>query len=138
MGFEWITLNGSCAMCLALEGYHDEEPERPHPNCDCDIFEEDTGYPPGTCWGEIEYDSELYVGGVVTIQIDVYKTCADGDEVHDYFVMEQTFDEWYQAFFEEENGEEWHEWNDELTERIHAMCDQELEYQCTTFVDPTP
>ena len=138
MGFEWITLNGSCAACLALEGYHDEEPERPHPNCDCDIFEVDEN-DPGACWAIInDDDSGLYVDGVVTFEVDVYKVCADGNEVHDFFLMEASFDEWYEAFIEEDNGKEWDEWHDELHDRMLAMCEQELEYECTTFSDPTP
>lgn len=140
MGFQWITISRSCAVCLALEGYHDEEPERPHPKCDCDIFEEDEGIPPGTCWGEIAFGSDLYyIDGVVSIEVDVFKICANGMEVHDSFDMEKSFDDWYRAFIEEEeNGEKWNEWHDELYARIQAMCEQDLEYECTTFVDPTP
>jgi hypothetical protein len=142
MAFEWITLNGSCDACLALEGYHDEAPQRPHDYCDCeifdDIFEENEGLPPGTCWGEVDEGGDLYVDGVVMIAVDVFKVCADGDEVHGSFEMEQTFDEWYDAWIEDPNGEEWQEWHDEVWDRIDGMCAHELEYECTTFVDPTP
>lgn len=137
MGFEWITLNKSCAVCLALEGYHDEEPARPHPMCDCDIFEEDDGLPPGTCWGEITLGADLYVNGVMTIPVRVYKICPNGDQVSDYFVMESSFEDWYEAFIEDDY-EAWSDWHDDMHAQIHAMCERELEYRCTTFVDPTP
>lgn len=138
MAFEWITLNGSCAACLALAGYHDEEPARPHESCDCDIFEDDPGFPPGTCWGIVEIDSDLYVDGSIMIEVDVFKICADGDEVSTSFFTEQTFDEWYDAWFEDLGGDEWWEWHNEVDARIQATCAGELEDRCTTFVDPTP
>lgn len=138
MGFEWIVLNGSCAACLALAGYHDEEPARPHVKCDCDIFEDDPGYPPGTCWAIAELGSDLWIDGMMVIEIDVYKICPNGDEISTSFHMDQLFDEWYEAFIENPGGEEWADWHDELYARIDATCAGELEDRCTTFVDPTP
>jgi hypothetical protein len=138
MGFEWILLNGSCALCTALAGYHEEEPARPHETCDCDIFESDPGFPPGTCWGVVEIGSDIYVDGVVTIEVDVFKICANGTEVSTSFFIDQTFDEWYAAWFENENGPEWTAWHAEVDARIEGACAHDLEYECTTFVDPTP
>jgi len=45
---------------------------------------------------------DLYVNGIVTIEVQVFKICADSDEVSDSFDMEQIFDEWYAAWIEEE------------------------------------
>jgi hypothetical protein len=74
----------------------------------------------------------------VTITVNVFKVCADGEEVDDFFEIEQTFDEWYDAWIENSDGEEWQEWHQEMWDEIDGMCEHELEYQCTTFVDPTP
>jgi hypothetical protein len=72
------------------------------------------------------------------IEVDVFKICADGDEVSTSFFTEQTFDEWYDAWFEDLGGDEWWEWHNEVDARIQATCAGELEDRCTTFVDPTP
>jgi hypothetical protein len=138
MAFEWTTLNGSCAVCLALEGYYDEEPKRPHDYCDCEIVDEHETPTHSDCWATIDEDSDLYVDGIVTITVNVFKVCADGDQVQGYYDTEQTFDEWYAAWIENSGGEEWEEWHQEVWNAIDAMCEQELEDECTTFVDPTP
>jgi hypothetical protein len=36
MSYEY-TSSGGCARCDAMEGYYDQEPPRPHPNCQCQI-----------------------------------------------------------------------------------------------------
>lgn len=136
MAFEWVTLDG-CAVCMALEGYYEEEPERPHPNCDCEIFEDTSEYEPGECWGNIdseewEVDTEPYY---YRITIRVTLICPDGDEVHDYFDLEQTVDEFMEAF-EEPDG--WIAINDEMHDRIDGMCAHELSWECSTFEIPRP
>jgi hypothetical protein len=136
MGFQWLTLNG-CAVCMALEGLYDEEPSRPHPNCDCEIFEDSDEYEPGECWGNIdseewEVDTEPYL---FRISIRVTLICPDGDTVHDYFDFEQTVDEFLEAL---EAPDGWVELNDEIHDGIHGVCAGVLADECSTFVDPTP
>lgn len=38
MSYEWLS-NAGCERCDHLEGVHETEPTRPHPNCLCDILE---------------------------------------------------------------------------------------------------
>ena len=35
--YHWIS-SGDCAKCSAMQGVHDDEPVRPHPNCQCAII----------------------------------------------------------------------------------------------------
>jgi hypothetical protein len=144
MSFQWIAVSQSCEICLALEAYHEEEPQRPHPNCDCEIFEEifeeKQGFRPGSCWGEVSpYDGwDTYVDGVVVKFVKVIKICADGDQVEGTIEIEQTLDDWMAAWIDDPNGEAWHEYHEEMWAGIDDMCEHELEDECTTFVDPTP
>ncbi len=143
MAFEWVVVNGSCAACEAMVGLWDEEPQRPHDYCDCDVFEdifdEEDGLSPGTCWGDVDIDDPgTYVDGVVTMFVDVHYICGDGSEVDDSFTIEQSLDEWLDAWIDNPDGAEWEEWHEEAQERIHAMCEGELEDECTTFEVPSP
>ena len=45
--FEFTT-SGGCSRCDNYDGYHDENPGRPHPNCNCEIVDRtasDSGCP---------------------------------------------------------------------------------------------
>lgn len=136
MGFQWMTLDG-CAVCLALEGLHDEEPDRPHPNCDCEIFEDTSAFEPGECWGNV--DGEVWDTDIEPfmfyLTIRVTLICPDGDTAEDSFDMEETLDE-YLDRFEDPGG--WEAFNDEMHDQIDAMCAGVLADECSTFVDPTP
>ena len=37
----YFDASDGCERCEAMEGYYDEEPTPPHPNCDCEITEEE-------------------------------------------------------------------------------------------------
>lgn len=41
---------GGCARCDAIGGVHEEKPDRPHPNCDCEIFARTVGGMSGECF----------------------------------------------------------------------------------------
>ena len=136
MGFQWLTLNG-CAVCMALEGMHDEEPDRPHPNCDCEIFESSEDYEPGECWGNVdseewETDMEPFTW---RLTIKVTLVCPDGDIADDYFDMEETLDEFVDRF---EDPDGWAEFNDDMHARIDGMCAGVLADECSTWVIPDP
>jgi hypothetical protein len=53
MSWEFIS-TGGCARCDAMEGFYDEEPERPHPYCECQIIEHEEG----TLTGHVFYYQE--------------------------------------------------------------------------------
>ena len=54
--------NGGCPRCDAMDGYHyDQEPTRPHPNCDCEITLVGT-FRRGGCY-EVEININNWVWG---------------------------------------------------------------------------
>lgn len=54
---EWIfDSTGGCVLCDDRDGYHDEKPDRPHSNCDCEIYVNMVAF--GECFRvELEWDS---------------------------------------------------------------------------------
>ncbi|MEK6325518.1 MAG: hypothetical protein AABN33_28080 [Acidobacteriota bacterium] len=48
---------GGCELCDAMEGWYDDEPSPPHPNCDCTI-----GDPPEDGGDAVNFDWEYEVG----------------------------------------------------------------------------
>lgn len=55
---EWIfDSTGGCTRCDNRDGYHDNEPERPHPNCDCEIYTAPVGGMSVDCF-ELEVNSD--------------------------------------------------------------------------------
>ena len=138
MSFEWIALNG-CAICQAMQGYYEEEPARPHPNCDCEIFDE------GRTVGErgeefLYYTDEEPIGFTSTWR--VWVVCPDGIEHSDYVEIFNSNEaslywaghpediEGYTAYIEEFNAA--------IDGAIAAAQDEIEEIECTTFSVPHP
>ncbi len=135
MGFEWLTLDG-CSVCMALEGYNDDEPERPHPNCDCEIFEGGDDLEPGWCWGDLDGEPMVLTEPLrIVTFVTVTRICPDGQEVEDQFEIEQTLDEYIEVL---EDADAWDAAYDAMHDHIDAMCANELEGRCSEFVVPDP
>jgi hypothetical protein len=89
--WEFLSLNG-CAVCNALEGTYEEEPQRPHPHCECEIVLSTKVDRHGNGWtldfesAEAGYD-ESGTRQVMTLHFTLYIECCDGevfDEPFDY------------------------------------------------------
>ena len=80
--FEFV-LGGSdpCEQCEALEGFHDEEPALPHPNCQCEVLAQtDPGQWQGAWWVDFpDFDPDDLSGGSVTVSSTVYIECVSWD-----------------------------------------------------------
>jgi hypothetical protein len=57
MGDYYFDSTGGCELCDAMEGWYDDEPARPHPNCDCTI-----GEPPADDEDAVNFDWSYEVG----------------------------------------------------------------------------
>ena len=135
MGFQWLTLDG-CAVCMGLEGHWDAEPGRPHPNCDCEIFEDVEALEPGWCWGEIEGGPEVLTQPLrIITYFSASKVCPDGQEVTEYFEIEETVDEYIERI---DDPAVWDAAYDAMLDRIYDLCANELEWHCSEFVVPDP
>ena len=89
----------SCERCAVMTGEYEHPPERPHPNCDCDVV---SMYDFGKCFSVLE----IGVGGfpeikrdeVIDVPYTVFVKCAAGEEkeitgtmsvlTNDYFVFD--------------------------------------------------
>jgi len=71
----FLTMNG-CARCNAMEGYYEEEPERPHPYCRCEIGEE--GDLTGSSLHEYYYQWQAYDPLTYTSTFDIFVVCCGG------------------------------------------------------------
>ncbi len=90
--YEWIS-SGGCERCDAMEGFYDEEPVRPHPNCQCEIINHgaETANIIEAEWDDYEWDLERRWfdngvrnrKGVLTIRGTVRVTCQNGAEFFD-------------------------------------------------------
>lgn len=135
MGFQWITLDG-CAVCLSLDGLFDDEPARPHVNCDCEIFEDLDGIDAGECWGELDGDLLILTEPLrIVTFVEVTRICPDGQEVSDHFEIEESLDEYIDRL---DDPDVWAVAYQAMHAHIDGMCANELEWRCSEFVVPDP
>ncbi len=92
--YEWIS-HGGCERCDAMEGFYDEEPVRPHPNCQCDIIHHETHTTHSIVaevtdidWTERRHwfeDGMWHWEGFFSITGDIRVQCANGTQLMDTF-----------------------------------------------------
>jgi hypothetical protein len=77
-----------CELCAAMEGWYEDEPPRPHENCDCDV---ETPSEPeevdGSSWF-YDYHSAHGPDGTLSIIITVTVECFNGRTIEDVIDVE--------------------------------------------------
>ena len=127
--YKWDSSEG-CERCKELHRYHEDEPDRPHPNCDCDVeeIEPDSDPPPvdppspsdyGCFHVEVEFDShnvdDFIDDDSIPDEDDFFNLfysytieCWDGNGESGQIVMDMTFGELWDGNLEalEQNEDE--------------------------------
>jgi hypothetical protein len=85
----YFSSEGDCEVCDAMEGWYDDEPPRPHPNCDCEIkpSSKTLGYSFKYEVGATARDPER-PGEAFSIPVRVKVECFNGREIEDSIVVD--------------------------------------------------
>jgi len=116
--YVWTT-NGGCAICDAMEGEYDDEPQRPHEFCECEItFVRNR--PPSGCADDVSYElndvsealadqdnATFQPDDPVIITFHFTVTCYDGSTFDEEIEIETTYEEYRDERDSAGIGEPW-------------------------------